>query len=209
METLLSEDQLQQLAKALHLGASQASRSMAGWLSVPSLVEIDSVDQMPINDAADILGEPDQTLCFCTMAITGSLTGQMILAFDDSSGLSLADLLLNQPPGTADHWGDIERSAALETANIIGCAYLNALAGHLGDARAENLELLPSAPSFRREFVESLLQAAFFDQAVASDVVFVARTLFQIGGESLDWNMLFVPDAESMTRLRDLMRHAG
>ena len=207
METPLSGQQLQRLAEALHVGASQASQSMAAWLSTPSLVEIDSVDQLPIGDAADVLGAADQILCFCSLEMAGALTGRLILAFDDPCGLSLTDLLLNHPVGTATEWGELEQSAALETTNIIGCAYLNSLAHNLSRSAAQPLELLPSPPTFRREFAESLLQTAFLGQAMDSDFVFVARAVFQIRGESLNWTMLFVPDAASLGRLRQLMDH--
>ena len=155
MDKPLSESQLQHLAEALHLGSQLASRAMATWLSIPSVLEFDSVDQLPITDAADVLGDPDQTLCFCSMEITGSLTGQIILAFDDSSGLSLADLILDHPVGMATDWGEVETSAALETANIIGCAYLNALAKDLTKRSGDTLNLLPSPPAFRRILIFS------------------------------------------------------
>lgn len=205
MDKLLSESQLQRLAEALHLGARLASRAMATWLSVPSVVEFDSVDQLPISDAADVLGGGDQTLCFCCMEITGSLTGQIILAFDDSSGLSLSDLLLDRPLGSATDWGEVETSAALETANIIGCAYLNALSKDLATLHSDTLNLLPSPPDFRREFAESLLETVFLEQAMASDFIVAARATFQIRGQRLNWRLLFVPDAPSMDRLRQLM----
>lgn len=203
MKTPLSESQLQRLTEALHLGARTSSDSMAMWLSVPSLIEIDEVDQLPIREAVDVLGDSDQILCFCFMEMTGSLTGGLILAFDDQSGLSLADLVLNQPVGSATEWGEVEQSAALETANIIGSAYLNSLSLHLNATNTNSLRLLPSPPTFRREFVESLLQTAFLAQAIASDYIFVASTKFQIRGELLNWTMLFIPDADSIGLLKE------
>lgn len=205
METPLSNSQLLRLAEALHLGATEASRAMATWLSVPSLIEFDTVDQVPISGAPVVLGGADETLCFCSMELTGSLTGLIIFAFDDSCGLSLSDLLLDRPVGTATDWGDVEQSAALETANIIGCAYLNSLTKHLTESSGDTLQLLPSPPTFRREFAESMLQTVFFGQAIASDFIFVAKATFQIRAELLNWSMLFVPDAPSMSRLRELM----
>jgi chemotaxis protein CheC len=205
MDKPLSESQLQRLAQALHLGASLASEAMATWLSVPSVIEFDFVDQLPISDAADLLGGGDQTLCFCSMEITGALTGQIILAFDDSSGLSLADLLLDHPVGSATDWGEVETSAALETANILGCAYLNALSKDLAKLNSDALNLLPSPPAFRRDFAESLLQTVFLDQAIASDFIVAARATFQIRDQRLNWKLLFVPDAPSMGRLRRLL----
>ncbi len=208
MDKSLSESQLQRLGKALHLGAGQASRAMATWLSVPTVVTFDSVDQLPISDAADVLGGAEQTLCFCSMEMTGSFTGQIILAFDDSSGLSLSDLLLDHPIGNATGWGEVETSAALETANILGCAYLNALSKDLTKANSESLSLLPSPPAFRREFAGSLLQTVFLGQAMASDYIVSARANFEIRGQRLNWKLLFVPDASSMGRLRELMDNA-
>ena len=66
----------------------------------------------------------------------GWLTGLIILVFKDSSGLALSDLLMHQAIGTTTTWGELEESAAKETTNIVGCAYVNALATHLPRAPA-------------------------------------------------------------------------
>lgn len=54
------------------------------------------------------------------MSMEGGLTGQMLLGFEDASGLILADLILQRAAGTAAVWGEVEESAALETMNIAG-----------------------------------------------------------------------------------------
>lgn len=205
MNEPLTPSQLDKLSRSLHLGADKASEAMAIWLNVPSLVEFDSVEQSLIGDAVSLLGRGDETLCFCSMELTGTLTGHVILAFDDASGLSLSDLLLDRPASTATEWAELETSAALETANIIGCAYLNAMSETLISTDGQNVSLLPSPPTFRRDFAESLLQAAVMGQAMVSDFVVVARARFQIRGEQLNWHLLFVPDAESMLRLNEIL----
>jgi chemotaxis protein CheC len=139
------------------------------------------------------------------MAMNGGLTGTMIFAFDDACGLSLTDLLLNHPSGTAREWGEMECSAALESTNIIGCAYLNSLVRHL----PYSMELVPSPPVFRRDFAESLLQAAFMDQAMAANFIFLARARFEIRGAPLNWSLLFIPDAPSLARLGQLFPKSG
>ena len=50
-----------------------------------------------------------------------------------AAGLALADLLLGRPAGSGTAWGEVEESATLETANIVGCAYLGAIAAALVD----------------------------------------------------------------------------
>ena len=106
------------------------------------------------------------------------------------SGLALVDLLLHQPLGTTATWGELEQSAAKETTNIVGCAYVNALAAHLpgvtpapedpaqlrpaaeeDPAQLETEargELVPTPPTFLHEFAGSLLEFALMEQALGA-----------------------------------------
>jgi chemotaxis protein CheC len=203
-DNLLNAEQLAALLAVLHHGSADASEALARWISKPSVVEIDSLEQVPLEEATSLLPAPDEPICFCAAEIGGLLTGEMILAFDDASGLALADMLLDQPPGTASEWNEMAVSAALETTNILCCAYLNSLSRSFVDV-GESSELLPSPTQFHRDFAESLLEFAVMAQAIASDQVIVARTRFEIDALHVNWTMLFVPDAESMRRLPDLL----
>jgi chemotaxis protein CheC len=113
-------------------------------------------------------------------------------------------MLLEQPEGTCTEWSELASSAVVETANIVCCSYLNSLSNELAVAD-DTPALVPAPPRFSREFAESLMQFALMDQAIAFDQVILAQTRFQIDGEQLDWTLLFGPDAESMTRLPELL----
>ena len=65
------------------------------------------------------------------MSIEGRLTGRLILAFDDASGWALTELLLELAPDPAQPGAKLDRSAVLETTNIVGCGYLNSLSRRL------------------------------------------------------------------------------
>ena len=123
----MTRSQLAALESSFHQGSADASQALAKWIGKPSVVEIDSLEQLPLEEATGLLAAGDEPICFCSAEIKGLLTGEMILAFDDASGLALADMLLDQPRGTADEWTEMAMSAALETTNILCCAYLNSL----------------------------------------------------------------------------------
>ena len=199
----LDERQLTSLQAAFHDGAAEASVALAKWIGKPSVVEVDALRQVPLEEATGGLAETEEPMCFCTLEIEGPLLGEMILAFDDGSGLALADMLLDQPPGTASDWGEIETSAALETANIVCCAYLNSLSHNLA-GEASRL-LIPTPPKFRRDFAESLLEFALMGQAMAADQVIFALTRFEIDSVRMNWTLLFIPDAGTMSQLPDLL----
>jgi chemotaxis protein CheC len=201
---LLNARALAALTSLFHEGSADASRALGKWIGKPSVVEIDALEQLPLEEATGLLAGGDEPICFCATEMNGLLTGEMILAFDDASGLALADMLLDLPPGTTDEWNEVATSAALETTNILCCAYLNSLTRSASES-GEAAELLPSPPAFSRDFAESLLEFALMGQAIVSDQVIVARTRFEIGGTPVSWTLLFVPDAQSMSRLPELL----
>jgi len=201
---LLDAFQLAALRSSFHQGSAEASQALAQWIGKPSVIELDSLEQLPLEEATGLLAAGDEPICFCSAEMQGLLTGEMILAFDDASGLALADMLLDQPPLTTSEWTEMAMSAALETTNILCCAYLNSLARSFSKS-GESSELLPSPPRFSREFAESLLEFALMGQAMASDQVILARTKFEIDGTPVNWTLLFGPDAPSMSRLPKLL----
>lgn len=204
---MLSESQLDILGKLLHNGAAEASSALERWIGKPTSISVDSVEQLPLSEATGVLGPGDEAIGFCVAEIGGRLTGELIFAFDDASGLTLADLLLDQPKGTAVSWGEMETSAALETTNIVGSTYLNALVRTL-PAGSGTSELILSPPRFSHDFAESLIEFALMGQIVASDNVLLARAQFRIDGDPVGWTMLLVPDAQSMSTLCELARES-
>jgi chemotaxis protein CheC len=198
---MLGGRQLDLVRAAFHRGADHASDALGRWIGRPAHISFDSIEPLPLDEAMGVLGGTEEPICCCTAAMTGYLTGHLLLAFDDASGLALADMLLGQTRGTAVAWNDLETSAALETCNIVCCAYLNALVQVLGHDGDEPETLLPSPPRFARDFPASLLEFALMDQLVVHDDVLLARTRFEIDGAPVDWTLLFVPDAESMSKL--------
>ncbi len=203
-EHLLTSRQLETLTAAFHRGAAHASEALAKWIGKPSVVEVDSVEQLPIEQATGILTNSEEPMCFCVTEMQGVLGGEMILAFDDASGMLLSDMLLDQAAGTTVEWSEMATSVALETTNILCCAYLNSLSQSLA-ASGGAQGLLPSPPEFRRDFAESLLQFALMGQAIASDHVVLATTRFEIDATPVNWTLVLVPDADSMVRLPGLL----
>lgn len=201
----LTEHQIVRMKSAFHSAAAEASAALQRWLSVPTTMSIDSVDQCRLEEAVGILGEGDSPICVCLMEMQGTLTGHMLLAFDDPSGLALSDLLLTRPAGTADGWGDTEISCVLETMNIAGSAYLNGIANDLSERSGRPLELIPTPPRFLRDYAESLLESAFMDQAIAGSEVMFAKARFDLSGQPLRWTFLLIPDPDSLRRLAEIL----
>lgn len=196
----LGEEALEEIRRAFHAGAERASSALQKWLGTPAVVSVDEVRQVPFVEAVDAVSDCADLVLSCTMGMSGALRGRLVFLFGEESGLSLADLVLGRSGERPTEWTDLEVSAASETANIVGCCYLDALRDRLADDGAP-CELLPSPPEFRRDFAESVVQSALAGQMLESDVVFLAGTRFHVSGTDLDWTFLFVPDAGAVRTL--------
>lgn len=198
----LTPQELEAVEASLQRGSARASKALRAWIEKPTLVELDALVPMPLKEATGVLSVSDEPICFCAMEMQGALCGEMILAFDDRSGLELADMCLGNPRGTITKWTEMATSAAMETTNIICCAYLNALSECLTE---HSDGLVPAPPRFNRDYAESLMQFALMGQAVAMDQVIVAKTRFEIDSVPVHWTLLFIPDADSMQKLPHLL----
>jgi chemotaxis protein CheC len=215
MQPILDNAQRHLLRMIFDRGADSASQALSKWLGQEIHLAVSEVELVELAQATDLLGPPEALVTACSMGLIGRLTGLILLVFEDTAGLALVDLLLGYPLGTTIDWGELEQSAAKETTNIVGCAYVNALATHLpGMAQVgepeppqadqlSNDELVPTPPTFVREFAGSLLQFALMEQALELDQVLLIHSQFGAGKQelNLNWTLLFIPSRESLHAL--------
>jgi chemotaxis protein CheC len=213
MQPVLTQSQRHLLRVIFDRGAESASQALSKWLGHEVQLAVSKIELIELEHAADLLGPPDLLVVACIMGLTGRLTGLILLIFEDRPGLALVDLLQNQPVGTTAAWGELEESAVKETTNIVGCAYLNALAAHLPEVgmgtsghaakKPTIAELVPTPPTFVREFAGSLLQFALMDQALELDQILLIHSEFAAGAHApnLNWTLLFIPSRDSLHAL--------
>jgi chemotaxis protein CheC len=200
----MNDGQRAGLVRLFQTGADAAAVALSRWLGRPASIAVRDVELLPLEVAADLLGSGEEPVCGAGMPIGGALSGILLLVADDAAGLALADLLVGRSIGTGRIWGEVEESATLETANIVGCAYLNAIAAALSVGESEGAgSIIPSPPTFVREYAPALMEGLLIDQAALSDTVFLTRTEFAIDGAPVRCALVFVPDAPSRARIID------
>ena len=206
---ILGEKQLNALSSIVRVGMSDASRALTNWLQRDVQVAVEKVNQVPFEMATELLGPGDMTVCACCMRVSGGIHGQLLFGFDDASGLTLCDALLLRPTKSTE-WGELEMSAAMETTNIVGCAFLNAIAQVFpiipeGQLIQEDCTWIPTPPVFVRDFAASIMEFAMVDQVSELDTVLVVQTQFIIDGTPVEWRLLLIPDAESLKQLAGIL----
>lgn len=219
--------QLASLTGIVQQSADEATDSLSRWIGRAVKVSVDPLEETSLERALDLIGQNDSTVCACCMRISGSLHGHLILSFDDASGLALRDALISgslptqdsqaASPAQPEHpaaeaiWGELETSVVMETANIIGCAFLNALSERIpwetrsiaGDAVPGSC--MPSPPVFIRDFAASIMQFVLLDQSTEVESVLIAKTHFSIERAPVSWQLLLLPDSDSLRAIRECL----
>lgn len=165
----------------------QASIAMGRWTGGRVRLSMDECQEVSLDEAASQLGIGGELSAMVVLGIDGDHDGQFVLLFDDQDGRRLAAGLLGREADPGGDWTAVEESAAMETGNILASAYLNALTRLVGS------QLMPSPPSFVRDYGVSVLQQALMMQALASDRVLVCRTRFECDRKHVHWNVFFLP----------------
>jgi len=173
----------QMFASATH----DASAVMCRWTNGLITLSLDEVRDIAIEDIYGESGLGSDVLTMVVLTLDGEIGGTLILTFDETNGRKLASTLIGKELETDVPWNDLEKSALNETGNILGCAYMNAL------TRLINIELVPSPPYFIQDYGASVLEQAIMEQAATSDKVLICRTRFHQEGNTLDWNVFFIP----------------
>ncbi len=191
MTTPLQCDPSVAILKQFFTTATQhASAAMCHWTHGQVTLALDELHVAPLEEAMTQFEEEADLVTMVVLGVEGSDGAQLILAFDETNGRKLAASLLQREPNRDPDWSDLEKSAVMETGNILASAYLNEL------TRLAGRKLVPSAPQFVQDFGASVLEQALIMQAMTSDEVMVSRTRFAFNSEEVNWKLLFFPDEE-------------
>jgi chemotaxis protein CheC len=179
----------------------EASAAMCRWTGGLVALRLDEIRELPIEEVCAEYDFGSDLFTMIVLSLNGELAGNMILTFDEPNGRQLAASLLRRDVATQPEWSALEKSALMETGNILGCAYMSALTRLIGT------QLIPSPPTFLQDYGASVLQQALMAQAVDADRILICRTTFERHGESLDWNVFFVPSASLRAALQAAVEH--
>ena len=170
------------LAPLFAAAAQDASRAIDRWTNGCVTLSFDEAIELPLEEAVRDVSSEIRTLI--VLAMPDPLGGEIMLSFDAVAGQHLCHALLG------DTWGnssELTRSVLLETGNILACTYVNTLSRYL------QTTLAPGVPQWIEDYSSSVLEQALLAQAMSDDRVLFCRTNFRANGQTLNWDMFFVP----------------
>lgn len=186
----------------------KAAESLAAWIGHPVRLDWSRPESVAVEEAGELFGPADAEVAACVLDVHGSARGRFVLVVDAPSiasfvsammgtGLEVPEATLKQiSEDPAAFWDELARSAAIETANIVACAFLNALTRSWTEDEKPGtaVELVPSPPHFTLDFAGSLSELLLADIAEETDGILLTKSRMHVeDSTSGDWRLVWVP----------------
>ena len=155
------------------------------------------VEKVPIAQVPARAGSPEAKMVGIYVVIGGGLRGQVILILPMTSALNLADLMMDEPLGTATDLGLMERSVLSEVGNMAISYFLNSVA-----SLDEMPDLLrPSPPAVMVDMLGAILNVIVTPVAAVRDDLLIIETAFRDTRGAIQGRFWVLPDPA----IRDLL----
>lgn len=194
----LSPGERDALREIANIGAGHAATALSQMTGRKIMIAVPEVQIRRLEDAAELIGPADTIVAAVLMHMMGDLTGRTLLVLPEESARTLCGILIRKPePPTG--FSEMQRSAIMETGNILCSAYLNALSDFMG------MMLLPSVPALVVDQAGAVLTTAYLNFGHARDFVICVETAFEIAGsdEVVQGQFILMPDVASLTAIFD------
>ena len=197
--------QIDALREVANIGAGHAATALSQLTKQTIMITVPELTVARIEDVPDLMGDADAAVVAVLMHMLGDLTGRTLLMLPEQDARVLVDLLNRRELGATEAFGELEQSGIKEAANILGGAYMNALADFMG------MMLLPSVPSLVIDLAGAVLTTAYLNFGHERDFVLCVQTdfIFQDVGHTLslpaarrlsvEWVASVEPDQEVLT----------
>ena len=150
---------------------------------------------VPLNDIPMLLGCPENDAVGIDLKIDGDMTGQIMLILPLERAMSIVDMLMEEPEGTTQELGSMERSALAEVGNLTGSFFLNAISETTG------LTLMPTPPAVMVDMIGAILSVVIATMDEVNDNVLMFQAAYKLKNRRIDANFWIVPDARSLEKL--------
>jgi len=200
--TAAERDALQEIA---NIGAGHAATALSQMTGRRIMIDVPAVSVRRLEDAADLFGSPETIIAAVLMHMMGDMTGRTLMVLPEHSARTLCGILVPKLPTGNDGFNEMQRSTLMETGNILGSAYLNALSDFMG------MMLVPSVPALVVDQAGAVLTTAYLNFGSARDYVICVETAFHLGGsdDPLFGQFLLMPDVSSLSAIFDAIHLAG
>lgn len=177
-----------------NIGAAHAATALSEMLGKPVRISVSSARMCSFDEVSDVAGGPEMVMAGVFLRMYGDVNGNMLLLMSRHSARVLLDTLLS-PAKEAEEFSEMELSALGEVGNILGGAYITAL------ATLTSLRMQQSVPAVAVDMAGAILDVGILATSEVSDSAILIDTSIVGGASNIDGHFFLLPDPSSTAPL--------
>ena len=175
-------------------GIGRAAEGFSSMMGKKVTVTQPRARLVPFAELPYALGGPENEAVGIYLQMQGEMTGQVMLALPYGKALELVDLIMEQPTGTTQQLGSLERSALAEVGNITTSFFLNAIAASRG------LDVRPSPPAVIVDMIGAIVDVIVATGGGVREQILLLEAEFTCEGRSVEASFWIIPDPATLER---------
>lgn len=183
-------DALQEIG---NIGSGNAASSLSAMLGKPVAMNVPTIHVMDYQAVIDEIGGPEKIITAILVTFKGDIKGMMMFMLENKFAEIVVNTFMGKENIDVIQMDETDSSAVKEMGNIMGGAYLSALA-----AMAEfTVQMDP--PSLTVDMAGALMMSAPMTMLddVGDKVLFIDDS-FKIDNVNVEANILLIPEMESL-----------
>ncbi len=179
------------------LGMRGAAQALADLLGVAPALTVSSVEIIPLGGAAGLLAHADGIVAGVAFRLYGGTTGRFVVLLPREAAFALVTTLSGREVGRPPALTEEDLSILKEVGNILGSAYVSALANRLG------MPIILSIPHLVFDRSEAVLAATLPANGGADAEREILVTRFADPARRIEGMVLLFPEREVLHALVD------
>jgi len=200
MDEKLSLNQLDVLKEIGSIGSATAATALADMIAEKVEINVPEVSIVPLEKISTLFNGAERLFFVLDMEIKGDIGGRIFLLLPPEDAKFLSCALLGKPQEAIDINDDMFKSSLREVCNILGGAYVSALAD------MTSLMILTSIPSMAMDMVGAILDFIFIQIAQESEEAMFIKTDLIVKGLKLEGLFLLFPTSDSLKKIFEILK---
>lgn len=202
-EVIFTNSQMKLMDVMASNAAMSASRALSKWMRSGVEISHESVSILPFEELASKLGDGESVSVALYLNVATGMAGSLLLVFSEKAAFEFIDAMIKKEKGTTQELNDLGRSVLLETANIVGSAYLNSFRNNT------QTTMLPSPPILIHDLSQSIMDSVLMEQAEFQDQSLFIDAEFHHDQSKIECNFFFLPVYNNLKELLSSLNSNG
>jgi chemotaxis protein CheC len=203
----LTKDGLQALEKMSHKAAKKASLALSNLSTRLVKIHTINIRTIPIKNLSSILDDPGAEIISPVLQLKGDVEGVSMLIYPQNAAFTLADILCKKEPGATKALNELDKSALMESGNIVTGAFLSTLSDYL------QIIFTGMVPSLKEGTLQTVIEAVIeqfkrmdIGEAISFEIDFSMGTQWQEEEEEVKAYFVLFLDEQSTTKMFNSLR---